>query len=99
MVGDVELLPWRGRISAGDDGGFGGRRGACCDAFFDIIKASVAATRRERRIETREEGGDTRSSCLPMKFGGGLSRISGERFLPDGGVSGSSSRGRRERGV
>jgi hypothetical protein len=75
VVGDVELLPWRGRISARDDGGFGGRRGACCDAFLDIIKASVDATRRESKIETREEGGDTRSSRLPMKFGGGLSDL------------------------
>jgi hypothetical protein len=40
---------------------------------LDIIKASVAVARRERKIETREEGGDTRSSRLPMKFGVGLS--------------------------
>jgi hypothetical protein len=40
---------------------------------LDIIKVSVAAVRRERKRETREEGGDTQPSRLPTKFGGGLS--------------------------
>jgi hypothetical protein len=72
LIGGVEFVLRRGRGLAGDDGGFGRRRGACYEVFFDQNKSSVATARREGKRKTREEGGDAQPSHLPMKFSDSL---------------------------
>jgi hypothetical protein len=54
---------------------------------------------RERKRGRQERRAGILGQVLYRRNSAAVSRFSGERFLPDGGVSGLDSRGRKERRV